>query len=209
MHKTQKAILEIAKQKDLTFIGIRELARMLKVHPQTAKHHLGQLVKKGLIYREDMSSISKVINENMVKIPYMGLANCGIATFLAKADVEGHINVSTALLNTKSYETLFAVKAEGNSLNKAKLKGNHIEDGDYIIIDSKRFPQKGDYVLATVDNLANLKKFKPQYDINGQINRIALISESTDDHDVIFIHPKDDTGRLISGVAIQVIKDLK
>ena len=78
MHKTQAAILEIAKQKDLSFIGIRELARMLGVHPQTAKHHLNQLSKKGLIKRGsilDASSIhSNVLHgADLVVIPYMGV----------------------------------------------------------------------------------------------------------------------------------------
>lgn len=212
MHKTQEAILEIAKHKDLSLIGVRELGRILGVHPQTAKYHMEQLAKRGLVRTGgilDASSTHPDIlpGANLVKIPYMGAANCGPASLIAKDDIEGHINVSSRLLDTDDYGSLFAIKADGDSMNQAKLKRQSIEDGDFVVIDSKRIPQKNDYILATVDNLANLKKFCPEQDAKGRIRRIVLLSESTDDYGPIIIHPKDDTGRLIAGVAIQVIKN--
>ena len=214
MHKTQEVILEITKQKDLSFIGIRELARMLGVHPQTAKHHLSQLNKKGLIKRGSILDASSIHSDilhgaDLVVIPYMGLANCGPATRIAKDDIEGFINISSRLLDTKEYSTLFAIKVEGDSMNQAQLNDQNIEDGDYVIVDSKRMPQRNDYVIATVDNLANIKKFCPEQDSSGHIQRIVLISESTDDYRPIFIHPEDEMGQLIAGVAIQVVKNPK
>ena len=211
MHATQKAILEISKKQDMSFVGIRQLARKLNVHPQTAKHHLNQLIKKGLIKKGgvlDASSAHSGIlhGANLIKIPYMGAANCGPASLIAKDDIEGYINISSRLLDTKEYGSLFAIKADGTSLNQAQLNNQSVENGDYVIIDSKRMPQRNDYVLATINNLANLKKYHPEHDSSGRIYRIALLSESADDYDPIFIHPEDEAGRLIAGVAIQVIK---
>ena len=211
MHDTQKAILEIAKEKDLAFIGLRELARILGVHPQTAKHHLSQLVKKGHLRRASVinNSIvySNLLNKaDLVVIPYMGAANCGPASRLAKDDIEGYINISSSLLDTKKYDSLFAVKADGRSMNQAQIKDQSIEDGDYVIVDSDRLPQRNDYVLATINNLANIKKYLPQRNHKGEITRIALLSESSESHEPIFIHPEDETGKLIAGVVIQVFK---
>lgn len=212
MHKTQTAILKIAQSQDLSFVGIRELARMLDVHPQTAKHHLHQLIKKGLIKRGgvlDASSIRTDIlhGADLVVIPYMGAANCGPAVRIAKDDIEGYLNISSRLLDTKDYGSLFAIQADGDSMNQAQLNSQTIENGDYVVVDSKRIPQRNDYVVATINHMANLKKFYPEQDANGRIYRIALLSESGDDHDPIFIHPEDGTGQLIAGVAIQVIKN--
>ena len=214
MHETQKAILKISQQQDLAFVGIRELARMLKVHPQTAKHHLGQLIKKGLLRRGSIINSSIVYSgtldkADLVAIPYMGAANCGPASLVTQEAIEGYINVSSRLLDTDRYDSLFAVRAEGDSMNQARIKGQNVENGDYVVVDSGRIPQKHDYVLATINNLANLKKYLPEQNAEGHIQRIALLSESAVDYEPIFIHPDDATGRLIAGVAIQVIKSAR
>lgn len=94
-------------------------------------------------------------------------------------------------------------------MNKARLYGETIDDGDFVIIDSGREPKKGDYVVATVNNLANIKKFLPEHDAEGQISRIALISESTEAYEPIFIHPEDQSEGLIAGVALQVLKKVQ
>ena len=74
---------------------------------------------------------------------------------------------------------------------------------------AKECPKRNDYVVATVNNLANIKKFYPEQDSSGRIRRIALLAESTDDYGPIFIHPEDETEQLIAGVAIQVVKNPK
>jgi hypothetical protein len=61
-------------------------------------------------------------------------------------------------------------------------------------------------VVATLNNLANIKKFLPEFDTEGALSRITLVSESTDEFQPIFIHPEDQTEGLIAGVALQVVK---
>lgn len=215
MNETQIQLLELAKTTDINTLGIRELARQLGVHPQTAKYHREQLIKKGLIKRTGIFRASRVdegllVGADLVTIPYLGAANCGPATRIAGAEPAGEICVSSRLLKRAgSLDSLFAVKADGTSMNQAHLYGETIDDGDFVIVDSGREPKKGDYVVATVNNLANIKKFLPEHDSEGQLSRIALISESTEEYEPIFIHPEDQSAGLIAGVALQVLKKVQ
>lgn len=211
MNETQKKILEISEMVDINTLGIRELGRQLGVHPQTAKYHKERLIRNNLIKRTGVFRASRV-EENLlgsadlVTIPFLGSANCGLATRIAGSEPAGEIKVSSSLLLTKNLESLFAVKADGDSMNQATLYSEHIEDGDYVIVDSQKQPKKNDYVLATVDGLANIKRFFPELDDNGKTVRIALLSESTVQYEPFFIHPDDEHDGLIAGVAVQVIK---
>ena len=215
MSETRKQILELAKTTDVNTLGIRELGRQLGVHPQTAKYHKEQLIKKGFLKRTGTFRASRVDesllgNANLVTIPYLGAANCGPATRMAGAEPAGEISVSSRLLKRAgSLESLFAVKAEGTSMNQARLYGESIDDGDFVIVDSGCEPKKGDYVVATVNNLANIKKFLPEHDSEGNLSRIALVSESTEEYEPIFIHPEDQSEGLIAGVALQVFKKVQ
>lgn len=212
MNETQVRILELSKTTDINTLGVRQLARQLDVHPQTAKYHKEQLISKGLLKRTGIFRASRVsegflVGADLVTIPYLGAANCGPATRVAGAEPVGEISVSSRLLlRTSNLSSLFAVKADGTSMNKAHLYGETIDDGDFVIVDSERQPKKNDYVVATVNNLANIKKFLPEYDQEGVLSRIVLISESTDEHEPIFIHPEDQAEGLIAGVALQVVK---
>ena len=211
MNETQKQILELAKQNDVSAMGVRELARQLGVHPQTAKYHREQLLKKGLIRRTGTFKASTVEQNifdgaDLVTIPYLGAANCGPAARFAGSEPEGRIGVSSRLLRTKKFGSLFAIKADGNSMSQANLFGEPIEDGDFVIVDSEVEPRKNDYVVATVNNLANIKKFVPEFGSDGTLHRIILVSESSSEYEPIFIHPEDEDEGLIAGVAIQVLK---
>jgi SOS-response transcriptional repressor LexA len=212
MNETQVRILKLAKTTDINTLGIRELARQLGVHPQTAKYHKERLIEKGHLKRTGVFRASRVDESllgdaNLVTLPYLGAANCGPATRVAGAEPIGEISVSSRLLKRAvSFDSLFAVKADGTSMNKAHLYGETIDDGDFVIVDSGREPKKGDYVVATVNNLANIKKFLPEHDSEGQLSRITLVSESTEEYEPIFIHPEDEAEGLIAGVALQVLK---
>lgn len=88
-------------------------------------------------------------------------------------------------------------------MNKANVSGMPVNDGDYAIVDSsKRGPSDGDYVIAVVDGLANLKRFL--FDKGN--NQVVLLSESSEDYLPIFVHPEDNNEGLISGTVIQVIR---
>ena len=211
MNETQRRILKLAETVDIYSLGIRELARELNVHPQTAKYHKGRLEQAGKLKGSgifaDITVQSAVLGgADLVTLPFLGSASCGPASQIAGAEPEGKITLSSRLLETRHYQSLFAIKAHGNSMNKASISGKPIEDGDYVIVDTSKQAISGDYVVAIVNGLANIKRYYPQTNDDGDSTGVALISESTNDFEPIFIHPEDDEDGLIAGIALQTIK---
>jgi SOS-response transcriptional repressor LexA len=101
-------------------------------------------------------------------------------------------------------KSVFALRAEGNSLNKAHIGGKNIESGDFVIIDSENTsPHDGDYVVSVIDGMANIKKYR----LDKDNSRIALLSESTQEYSPIFIHENDDFR--ISGKVVEVVKNIE
>jgi repressor LexA len=180
----------------------------------TAHYYLSKLEEEGYIKREanqprgtalqafdfSMSLSGGISGFEFISIPLVGAANCGPAELLAEENIEAYIRVDKKTLPRKS--GIFALRASGNSMNRAKIKGKNIEDGDIVLIDSEdRVAQNGDYVLSIIDGKANLKKLKVE---KGQV---MLVSESTENFKPILIISGDDW--LINGKIITVIKKPK
>lgn len=211
MHKIQQKILNLMDEKELSDLSLREIADLIGEDgsPQKIKHHIMQLEKKRkVILNRKGKPIRKIkggkIKNNIISLPIAGSANCGPATILAEQNIEDYLRISKKLLKTNKKEDLFVIKAEGNSLNDAKIKGGPISEGDYVVIDGNYHnPKDGDYVLSIIDNMANLKRFKE----DKKNNQIILESDSTEDIPPIYIHPDDDY--IINGKIVQVIKNPK
>jgi repressor LexA len=208
MHLLQEKILKLADKKDLGSFTLRQIAEMVgETLPQKVKHHLLQLERKGFISIDTKNgTIRKVgagekAGDLFTSIPIVGSARCGAATIYADQNVEGYLKVSKRIIPSK--KKLYALRAEGNSLNKASINGKNIDPGDFVIVDSENVsPRDGDYVVSIIDDMANIKKFR----VDKKYSRIALISESTQEHFPIFIHEQDNFK--ISGKVIDVIKNI-
>ncbi len=176
-------------------------------YPQKIKHHITQLEKNGLISvdwqnkRITKTAPGKADHSPLLSIPIVGSANCGPVTIFADQNIEGFVKISKVILGLKAIGDFFAIRASGNSMNRARISGRNIEDGDLVIVDPKqKEPRNGDYVLSIIDNLANIKKFFK--DVKNKY--IVLSSESTEDYPPIYIHPREDY--FVSGKVIYVIK---
>lgn len=206
MNQTREKLLDLARKQDISKMGLRELARELGIkNPQNIKFHLQKLHEAGLL---DFSKPSVQINRtglttsSLIRIPILGKVSAGPATQRADDQLQGYLHISSALLESRNYKNLFALQVVGTSMNRADVSGRPINDGDYAIIDSsKRSPRNGDYVIAVVDGLANLKRF-----LHDRINKqVVLLSESSEDYLPIFVHPNDNNDDLIRGTVVQVI----
>lgn len=213
MNEIQKNILDLSKKYDLNQLGFRQIGRLIgEPHPQKIKYHVEQLKKAGLLESKPQRwniRIGKFISLNdfkrhsIVSIPIFGFADCGPAGVIAEENLTGFLKVSSKFLPKK--EGLFAVEAQGISMNKAKVgdQKKNIQPGDYVIIDNNdRSPNNNDYVLSIIDGLANIKKFN----FDKKNNQISLLSESTNKFSPIFIHP-DDEKYIVNGKVVQVIKN--
>lgn len=206
MHKTQQRLLKVAKTRELSKLSLREIGKLVGVsHPQKVKHHLQQLRKKGYLKLDKNLSVletikaARVSQPRLTSIPIFGCANCGQACAFAEDKIQGYLKVSSSLL-TRSRD-IFALRAIGDSMNKADVNGNNIEDGDFVLVNYKdRTPKNNDYVLSIIDDCANIKKFVK----DTKNYQILLLSESTENCPPIIVSLADNF--MIDGKVTQVIK---
>lgn len=210
-HKLQEAIIGLIKREDISEYGYRTLAQKIGItHPQTAKYHLSKLLKDGLI-KMTPSGGYEVVKESVarasscVNLPILGYANCGEPLMFTGGTRSGEeLTISRSLLPaTKSANNYFVVQAKGDSMNKARINGQPIDDGDYILVDgNKNEPSNNSYSLVSVDGLATIKKLKIDWD--QQI--ISLNSESTRPRPPIIIDAEASGNLVCHGQIAKVIK---
>jgi repressor LexA len=213
MHPIQEKLLALAKKKNLAEVSLREMAKLIgePASPQKIKHHLTQLKKKGFFQLEKARGITEMTpkwtktviqkGRHLLSLPIIGTANCGPADVFAEVNFHGFLKVSDRILGRSIGKGLYAVKADGSSMNMTDFDGKKIEDGDFVIIDSnRRSPQGGEVVLAVIDNKATIKRF-----INDKENKqIVLMADSTYDYEPIYLDSSDDF--IINGTVVSVIK---
>lgn len=211
MHPTQQKLVELIDKEDISELSLREIGRRIGIsNPQVVKHHLEQLRKLNL-KTVKVPTVGKNILQNSISIdkitfdiPLLGFANCGAPSFVAEETANGYLTVSNSIV--KSTPGLFALIAQGESMNAANINGNAISTGDYVIVDSnKRNPSSGDYVVSVIDGYANIKKFH----LDKEHKQIALISESKQEFPDIIIAAEDFNQYMVSGTVVRVVKKIK
>lgn len=217
MHPIQEKLLALSKTENLAKLSLRGMAEKIGMgseSPQKIKHHLQQLQKRGFLAldrtKQTMTTADSKpgwakglldVKSRLFSIPVIGTANCGPATIFAEQNFQGFLRISSKLIGRSKPTGLYAIKADGSSMNRAEVKGKRIEDGDYIIVNNEDTDVKtGDVVLAIVDNKATVKKFIDDR-ANGQV---VLAAESSYDYAPIYLHADDDF--TISGKVVGVIK---
>lgn len=218
MHPIQQSLLEFSKDHNLAQMTFREIARGIGLpneSPQRIKHHLLQLQKKGFVKVDRVKGVmEKTAMEptwakglfkkasRVFSIPIIGTASCGPATIFAKENFKGFLRVSGKLINQPSPTDLFAIEADGHSMNKAEIKGRKIEDGDYVIVKKdESVPSNNEIVLVIVDNNAVIKRF-----IDDRKNeQVILKADSSFDYEPIYLHPDDEF--FVNGKVVGVIKN--
>ncbi len=207
MHKIQKKMLKMAAKEDMGVYGLRKLGEKLGIdHPQKVKWHLNKLLSDGYLYKDGAGSIRLASEEGtarLARVPILGLANCGEPLAFADNVTHDYLTVSPKLLGSKNSDSLFAVQATGDSMNSCNVAGQSINDGDYVIVDaSVQTPSTGDYVVSSIEGLANIKKI-----VRDERNRvIALISESTRQRPPIVLSEDELEGYRMHGKVVSVVK---
>lgn len=207
MHQIQQKLLNYLKYNDSSGKSLRQIAIDIgeKKQPQSIKHHLDQLIKKGFLSMEQgsyklVTPLTASTNDNMISIPILGTANCGPAELFAEENLQGYIKISRSLV--PSTHSLFAMRTSGISMNAASVVGESISDGDYVIVDPEdKDIENGNYVLSVIDGLANIKRFFR----DEEAEQVILQSESTSDSPPIVIDP-NEVDYMVNGKVIKVIK---
>lgn len=210
MQDVDKKIQQLSQLVDIDKLSYREIGRRIAhpdespVHPQIIKNVLLKLRSEGLIAAPSTTTVTTTAR--LVTIPILGMVNAGPATHVAGSAERGTLRVSASLLPSSNYKDFYALEVDGESMNRAVIRGNIIENGAYIIVDSsKKVPKDGDIVTVVHDGLANVKKVF--FDYNNQV--IVLRSESSQDFAPIVINPNDDWEGLIGGTIVHVVNKPK
>lgn len=212
MNPLRQTILDLSRSRNLGDYTYRQLGELLGgVHPYQVQYNIQQLVKKGyLLENKRTGTIAPAAGNDgseaapIIKIPVMGSASCGTAVAYAANEHLGFVAVSPSLVDVRSPERLFALCASGDSMNAADVKGNTIEDGDYVVVRQAEWGQArhGDYIVSLIDDYANVKKLH----IDRPNHRIVLQSESRQDYTPIIIAEEDMSYYRILGTVSGIIK---
>jgi repressor LexA len=214
LHPIQEKLLRLAQNQSISSLSLRQIGELVgDKSAQKIKHHLQQLEKRGLLKIDHIKgTIEKPQQDGwidgflengkrLLQIPIVGVANCGPAEVLANENVVGYLRVSNSLIKRQNNTGLFAVRADGFSMNQAKVGGKTINDGDYLIVDNTNCtPTEGEVILSVIDGAANVKRFHR----DRANHQIALVSDSTEDYAPIYIGPDDDF--FVNGKVVDVIK---
>lgn len=215
LKKKQKIVFDALKKFYSDFgdmPSIRELQKAIEFFglklksPRSILIYLDGLEELGLIRRNLKTRVIEILDKSktlFVDIPIYGGANCGVASIFAEQYLQGTLRVSKNILGRKDFENVFAVQASGDSMNDYKIRGKRVEDGDYVLVDSKYAPSQQDNdipVLAVIDGLATIKLLRFVED-----GRIGLFPQSKEkDYSPMYLTSEDDL--IINGKVIDVLK---
>jgi repressor LexA len=154
-----QAILDYRAEKGYA-PSIRELGKILGISSlRGVTVHLTALEKKGWIERESTSRSIRILSPIPTNstntsasrvIPLLGTIAAG-QPLLAVENVESYIHIPEEVAS-HSFE-LFALRVKGDS-----MIGDHILDGDTIIVENRPTAENGDIVAALIDDEATVKR---------------------------------------------------
>lgn len=206
MNPIQQTLLDIARSENIEEIRrIDLLNRVGCEYPSQITHHLMQLIKRGDLVRRDGRLMPALATpQGLIRIPVMGEADCGEATKFADGRVLDTLAVSPTLLSVKDPSTVYALIARGDSMNRAKINGKSIEDGDYVIVQKADgyIPQDNEIIVSIIGGLANIKRF-----VRDTIHRrLLLISDSHRQEDFAPIIVSEDDEFQVEARVVDVVK---
>ncbi len=138
--------------------SIRELGKMLNISSlRGVTIHLDALERKGWIERESTSRSIRVlapqqpeVSQQGAAVPLLGAISAGVP-LLAVENVDSYVTVPKEM--SASGSELFALKVRGDS-----MIGDHIMDGDVIIVRSQNSADTDDIVAALIGDEATVKR---------------------------------------------------
>jgi repressor LexA len=188
-HLTDRSALTDRQQQVLDFIAasitergypptLREIGERLGIRSTNGVNdHLKALEKKGYLAREDLKSralrpIGHIglgtptpaavndalsLGEDLVEIPLIGRVAAG-QPILAVENVEDTVKVDRFLVG--DHKEVFALRVKGDS-----MIDDGIHDGDFIFVKKALHAERGDIVVALIEDEATVKRYFPEGDV--------------------------------------------
>ena len=127
--------------------------------PATVHKHLSHIEEKGLIRRQQNLSraielVEETTEEALPEFPLLGHIMAGKPIEVIEA------KEMMSLIPDSSGKDIFVLKVKGQS-----MIDDHIQDGDYVIVERRDQAENGETVVALIDNeSATLKRFYREAD---------------------------------------------
>ena len=141
---------------------IEELRRLLGVgSTRTVLRYLRSLEEEGLIERWTGARGLKLRRGRAVGVetqlvPVVGEAPAG-QLMPAQQNILGQIQMPKEFLKPPSAK-FFLLRVRGDSMNRAKIEGQTIDDGDLVLVRQQERANPGKLVVVLVDGEATIKK---------------------------------------------------
>ena len=170
---------------------IEELQHILKQKSKRwVVQYLESLEKKWFITRWRGYRSIKLWNsvgfQTTLNIPILGYANAWTPLVDAKESDYWVLPLSKKLISWDE-QKYFILKIEGTSMNNVVIKWKNIENGAYVLIDSKATSLNWkDIFLFTVNGWATIKRYKKDW------KNVYLLPDSKDDYHKPIILSSDD-----------------
>ncbi len=160
--------------------SVREITKILGLSsPKSVSDHIVILQKKGYVQKNSVAR-SLILTEkalwylnaahpfqdnNIHYLPLLGKIAAGKPIF-AQENIEEYIPISKQIMGKA--EGQFLLKVQGDSMS-----GDHIIDGDILVVKVQNYAENGDIVVALIDDETVVKRF---YKREGDV--IELVSSN-------------------------------
>jgi repressor LexA len=156
---------------------LREIGERMGIRSTNGVNdHLKALEKKGYLAREDLKSralrplrgphgragatpVSHAVGTDVIDVPVVGRVAAG-APLLAVENVEDSVKVDRFFLGPTPAREIFALRVKGESMIE-----DGIFDGDFIFVRKSLTADRGDIVVALIDDEATVKRYYPEGDV--------------------------------------------
>ena len=144
--------------------SVRDICSAVGIKSTSSVHeYLRRLETKGYIKKSSGKSRALSLesglssdSSKMKKVPILGKVTAG-QPILAVENYEGFVDFPVTMARGKA--NLFALRVMGESMIEAGIL-----DGDIVVVESKRYADDGEIVVAMIDDEATVKRF---YKENG------------------------------------------
>ncbi len=180
---------------------IREIGTKLQIRSTNGVNdHLKALERKGYITRDDMKSralrpveLHPQQNVETRTIPILGRIAAGLP-LLAEENVEDSVEVDSFFIG--SSREVFGLRVVGESMIE-----DGIHDGDYIFVRKQVTANRGDIVVALIQDEATVKRYYPE----GERIRLQPANSAMAP---IYVHRRDFKQTSILGVVVGVYRKM-
>ncbi|MEK9627463.1 MAG: transcriptional repressor LexA [Nitrospinota bacterium] len=170
--------------------SIAEIGKQFQLSsPATVHKHLSHLEDKGLIRKQqNLSRAIEVVPESGNAMSYPVLGEIAAGKPIEALDQREVVD----LLPDGGDKDVFVLRVKGNSMIE-----DHIQSGDYVIVERRNVAENGETVVALIDNeRVTLKRF---YRENGRVR----LQPAHPDMKPIYVREGDFA---IQGVVISVLR---